>query len=265
MKFDTYLTPNINIKNTLTATTLILKTDEIKEILKKYYQTDEVKIFRQDEQTLFEIIKSETSKEILDKYFNQGMAINCDILTHLINFLNDSVLALSLYLNSKKYLSEISIEDQMARKSIDNIPFDQFQKLPIIYAHSFLDSIVKIANTMFVMTRENKTPLIPDSMRAKLSVLKDEFDAEFPNVRDIRHSWQHIEDRMRGKGQNERDLQTNLLILSSLFNDDLTYTIADGTTQSILIGEHTFRRAEYYVQNVFDCFEWINGESEFRY
>jgi hypothetical protein len=264
MQYNIYLNANLNIQPALTAKTIILKTDEIKEILKKHYQTDKIKISQQEEHTLFELIKSETNKETLEQYFDQGTAINLDILTHLLNFLNDLALALSLYFNSKKYISEISIEDQMHRKPIDSIPFDQFQKLPMIYAHSFLDSIVKIANTMFVMTRENKTPLIPSSFRTKLTALKDEFDVEFPNVRDIRNSWQHIEDRMRGKGQHESDLQTNLLILSSLFDDNLTYTIADGTTQSILIGEHTFRRAEYYVQSVFDCFEWINGESYFR-
>jgi len=264
MQFNIYYDINLNIQPALSAQTIILKTDKINEILKKYYGTDKVTIFRQDEQALFELIKSETNKETLDQYLNQGQTINYDILTNLLNFLKDLSLALSLYLNSQKHVSEISIEDQKNRKPIGNIPFDQFHKLPMIYAHSFLDSIVKIANTMFVMTRENKTPLIPDSFRTKLSVLKDEFDVEFPNVRDIRHSWQHIEDRMRGKGQNERDLQTNLLVLSSLFNDQLTYTIADGTTQSILISENTFRRTEYYVQSVFDCFEWINGESFFR-
>lgn len=263
MKFETYFTPNLNIKPALTGSTIILKTEEIKEILKKNYGTDEVKISRSDESTLFEVIKSETNKETLYQYFNQGSEIDCDILTHLRNFLNDVALALSLYSNSTKFISEISIKDQMSRKPIGNIPFDQFQKLPIIYAHSFLDSIVKIANTINILTIEKKTPLIPDCFRTKLIDLKNEFDIEFPNVRYIRNSWQHIEDRMRGKDQKELNLQTNLLVLSSLFNDHLTYTIADGTTQSILISEDTFRRAEYYVQRVFECFEWINGESYF--
>jgi hypothetical protein len=114
---------------------------------------------------------------------------------------------------------------------------------------------------MFVMTRENKTPFIPNEVRQKLIILKDEFDFEFPHVRDIRHSWQHIEDRMRGKGQNKANLGSTMLVLLSLFGDNLSYTIADGTVHSISISENTFRQAEYYVQKTFDSFEWIKGRN----
>ena len=66
---------------------------------------------------------------------------------------------------------------------------------------------------------------------------------------------------MRGKGQNEANLGSKMLILSSLFGDNLSYTIADGTVHSISVSEKTFRRAEYYVQKTFDSFEWIRGRN----
>ena len=259
MNFNIYHEPNLNIPLTLLAQTVILKTDEIKGILNKYYGNDNVQIT--DEGKLFKEIISETSEDKLKEYFNVGRDVYDQLLEPTQKFLNDVSLALSLYQNTKDFDSKIPIEDLKIRKPIDKIPLHQFQRLPFIYAHSFLDAMVKIANTMFVMTKENKTPFIPDNVREKLLTLKDEFDAEFPHIRDIRHSWQHIEDRMRGKGQNEKNLGTKMLVLSTLFGDNLSYTISDGTTHSISISENTLRRAEYYVQRCFDSFEWIKGRN----
>ena len=239
------------------AQTVILKTNKIKEILTKYYGSDEVKII--DEKKLFDEIILETSKEELDDFFKIGGDIYDLLLSPAQNFLNDVSLTLSMYQNVKDFSSKIPIEDLANRKPIDNIPLNQFQRLPFVYAHSFLDAVVKIANTMYVMTRKDKTPYIPENTRQKLINLKLEFDNEFPHVRDIRHSWQHIEDRMRGKGQNEKNLGTKLLILSNLFGDNLSYTIADGTSHSIAITENTLKRTEYYVQEIFNSFEWIEG------
>jgi len=259
MNFNIYLEPNLNIQSTLLAQTVIFRTKKIKEILKKYYGNEDPQII--DEGKLFKEIIAETSEEQLKIYFSIGNDIYNQLLEPTQKFLDDVALALSLYLNTKEFDSKIPLEDLKIKKPIDNIPLHQFQRLPFIYAHSFLDAIVKIEKTLFVMTKEDKTPNIPDDVRMKLVQLKTEFDAEFPHVRDIRHSWQHIEDRMRGKGQNETNLGNTLLVLSSLFGDNLSYTISDGTVHSISISENTFRRAEYYVQNIFDSFEWIKGRN----
>lgn len=259
MNFNIYHEPKLNIRPTLLAQTVILKTDDIKNILNKHYGNDDVQII--DEAKLFKEIIAEKSEDKLKEYFKIGSDVYDQLLEPTQKFLNDVSLALSLYQNTKEFDANIPLEDLKVRKPIDNIPLHQFQRLPFIYAHSFLDAIVKIANTMFVMTRPNKTPYIPDDVRTKLIKLKDEFDAEFPYVRDIRHSWQHIEDRMRGKGQNESNLGSTMLVLSSLFGDNLSYTIADGSVHSIAITENTFRRAEYYVQSAFDSFDWIKGRT----
>jgi hypothetical protein len=259
MKFNIYHQPNLNIQLTLLAQTIILKTDEINGILIKYYDTDDVQII--DEGKLFKEIIAETSENRLTEYFKIGRDVYDQLLEPIQNFLSDTSLALSLYQSTKEFYSKIPLDDLKIRKPIDNIPLHQFQRLPFIYAHSFLDAVVKIANTMFVMTRKDKTPFISDQVRQKLIILKDEFDNEFPHVRDIRHSWQHIEDRMRGKGQREANIDSTLLVLSSLVEDNLSYTIADGTVHSVSISENTFRRAESYVQKTFDCFEWIKGKS----
>lgn len=259
MKFDIYHEPKLNIQLTLLAQTVILKTDEIKAILIKYYENVNIQIV--NEGKLFQEIITETSEDKLKEYFRIGRDVYDQLLEPTQKFLNDVSLALCLYQNTNEFDAKIPLDDLKLRKPIDNIPLHQFQRLPFIYAHSFLDAIVKIANTMFVMTKQNKTPFIPDEVRQKLTILKDEFDAEFPHVRDIRHSWQHIEDRMRGKGQNERNLGSTMLVLSTLINHNLSYTIADGSVHSISISEKTFRRAEYYVQKTFDSFDWIKGRN----
>lgn len=258
MNYNIYHKPELNIEPTLLAQTVILKTNKIKEILFKYYGSDDVQII--NERKLFDEIIEETSKEQLEEFLKIGGDIYDLLLSPTQNFLNDISLALSMYQNVKNFSKKIPIEDLAIRKPVDNIPLHQFQRLPFIYAHSFLDAVVKIANTIYVMTKEDKTPYIPKEIRQKLKTLKMEFDNEFPHVKNIRHYWQHIEDRMRGKGQNEKKLGTKLLILSSLFGDDLFYTISDGTTHSIAITENTFRRVEYYVQKTFNSFEWIKGK-----
>jgi len=261
MNFNIYHKSNLVIQPTLLAQTIILRTDEVNEILNKFYGTTDVKIV--DESKFFEEFISETSKEKLNEYFKTGNDIYNQLLQPTENFLNDASLALSLYHNTKEFDSTISIDDLKVRKPVDNIPLNQFQRLPFIYAHSFLDAVVKIRSAIFVMSKKKKTPFIPNEIRVKLISLKNEFDEEFPNIREVRHSWQHIEDRMRGKtfiNNKEVDIKGSLLVLSSLSGDNLTYTIADGSTQSISISEKTFRRAEYYVQSVFDSFKWVNGQ-----
>ncbi|MFQ6600529.1 hypothetical protein [Flavobacterium sp. C3NV] len=259
MNFNIYHSPKLNIQLTLIAQTIILKTEEIDKILDKYYGTVNPQII--DESKFFKEIILETSKEKLDEYFSIGRDVYDQLLEPIKKFLEDASLALSMYENTKEFISKITLEDIKNRKPIDGIPLDQFQRLLFIYAHSFLDAIVKIANTIFVMTKQNKTPFIPDDVREKLTILKDEFDNEFPHVRDIRHSWQHIEDRMRGKGQNEKNIESLMLVLSTLYNDNLTYTISDGTQHHITINLDTFKRAEYYVQQTFDSFKWVKGRN----
>ena len=259
MNLNIYHTPKLSIQLTLIAQTIILKTEEIDKILEKYYGNLNPHII--DESKFFNEIIFESSKEKLDEYFTIGRYVYNQLLDPIKKFLEDASLALSMYENTKEFNSKITLEDFKNRKPIDKIPLDQFQRLPFIYAHSFLDAVVKIANTIFVMTKQNKTPFIPDDVRYKLNIVKDEFDNEFPHVRDIRHSWQHIEARMRGKGQNEKNIESVILVLSTLFNDNLIYTISDGTQHHITINIDTFKRAEYYVQQTFDSFKWVQGRN----
>lgn len=260
MKYGIYHPPTLEIKRALVANSIILKTPEINAILESFYGTRNPII--SDEQELQRVISSSLGYVTLSQYYNNGQDIFDQLLEPLKKFLDDLALALSMYDNTSVALNSIPIEDLMRRTPIDNIPQHQFQKLPFIYAHSFLDATAKISSTLSLMVNNKKTPLIPDNMRHKIKIVKDEFDLLFPHVKSIRNSWQHIEDRVRGKGTNEKDLGGGvLLVLSSLLNNELTYTVVDGSTQSITINKTTFELIQSFVQKTFNCFDWIEGVS----
>jgi hypothetical protein len=249
------------IKNHLGAGDTILKTEKIKSILKEYYN-DENKVINiiTERDNFYEIIREETSKEEWLEMLKVGGEIRWNYLNQLESFTNDACLVLSLYDNSKQYINaKITIDDWRYRRDIGKIPLKQVERLPFIYGHSFLDVLVKISNVMFVLSDERKTPIIPNEFRGELRCIKNDFDASFPHLRNIRNSWQHIEDRMRGKKIGERDIGGRLLVLSSFMNDELSYTVADGSVQSLLVSLSTLRKAEGYVQRIFNCLDWVES------
>ena len=259
MDFKKYYSPKIEMNNTLLARTFVLKDKDLKQTLKHFYGDENPIISKHQESMLWKNISSKMGDKKLKEYFAIGYKLDVEIFSQLERFLMDLSLSISLYENITDYINEIPLMDKANRKSIGEIPFWEFDRIPFIYAHAFLDAIIKISNTIAVMSEEKKTPYIPIETRGKLIRIKEEFDKDFPKVRDIRNSWQHIEDRMRGKGRSEKKLNTKLLVLSTFIGNELTYTIVDGSVHSIPITIESFEKAKSYVSKAINAFEWIEG------
>lgn len=242
------------------AENYILRTPQIKLFLEQEFG-DAMKAFSLSEQTeVLRKLKNEFGDELTS---NQQLSdkIVCDLLEKLERFLKDAALAYSLFINTKKQIDEMPIENRIPTKFVGKIPVNDYTiGIPQIFAHSFLDAMVKVSNTLRIMTEKNKTPYIEDETRRKIEIIYNEFNKTFPKIWDIRNSWQHIEDRMRGKGKSEKELNVKMLVLSTLSGDNLSYTVSDGEVHSIAINKDSLQKAEYFVQQTWNCFEWLQGK-----
>lgn len=260
MKTDFYIPIEIKKKPPFLAKNYILKTDEIK-ILLNNLNIDYNKIFTFEEQDiLVSNIKDSLGNEEYLKLLNTNDMIIQDLLEQLENFLQDASLALSLYLSTINHIEKIPVMDKLPTKYIGKIPMiDYTIKIPKIFAHSYLDALVKISNTIRLMTNEYKTPYIEKSTRNEIESIYKDFNKVFPKIWDVRNSWQHIEDRMRGKDKYEKKLNSEMLVLSSLFGNKLSYTISGGEIHSIIIDQDSLFLANHFVQKVWNCFDWLEG------
>jgi hypothetical protein len=260
MNVNNYIKVNLVKKNSLLGGDYIFKTPEINEFLIKNYGNENV---------TFNVIKSQEINKKLANHFGENYIkkvkddsdkIYYELLVNLEKFLHDAVLAINLFVPIKKEIDDSLEEIYIKKKDINGIPPFDYLRIPSIYAHAFLDALVKISSTYKIMLDEKKTPYIHKTSRNKLKALKLDFENSFPKIWDVRNSWQHIEDRMRGKGKQEKNLETSQLVLSCLMDNNLTYTISDGSIHSIEISLDSYLKIEKFVQLFFDVFEWIEGE-----
>ncbi|GGF79853.1 hypothetical protein [Wenyingzhuangia marina] len=260
MTNDYYYSINIRKTTPFCAENYILKTSEIKLFLEREFG-DSMKEFSLSEQSeVLNKLKIKFKERLTSNQYTSDKIIN-DLLTNLERFLKDAALTCSLYISTINQIDEMPIQDRIPTKFIGKIPVNEYTiGIPQIFAHSFLDGMVKVSNTLRIMTEERKTPYIEAETRAKINNIYYEFDNAFPNIWDVRNSWQHIEDRMRGKGKFEKELNAKMLVLSTLNGHNLTYTISDGHIHSIEISKKSLIKAQYFVQQTWDCFEWIKGK-----
>lgn len=242
------------------AENYILRTPQIKLFLEQEFG-DSMKAFSLSEQIeVLRKLKNEFGDELTSNQ-QLGDKIVYDLLKNLERFLKDAALAYSLFINTKKQIDEMPIENRIPTKFVGEIPVNEYTiGITQIFAHSFLDGMVKVSNTLRIMTEKKRTPYIEDATRQKIKLIYSEFNKTFPKIWDVRNSWQHIEDRMRGKGKFEKELNVKMLVLSTLSGDNLSYTVDEGQVHSIAITKDTLVKAEYFVQQTWNCFEWLQGK-----
>ncbi|HFF8523653.1 MULTISPECIES: hypothetical protein [Providencia] len=145
------------------------------------------------------------------------------------------------------------------------LPSCYTNRLPFIYAHSFLSSADSFAKFLNVLAQESSIQ--------NILWLVDEINTSLPALRQVRNSAQHSEDRSRGYGKpadvkkkKKMELQPisngmikadgGVLALSCLNGNKLGYTIDDGSYQEVEISVNTLA----FIQDIFDktlkSFDW---------
>jgi hypothetical protein len=160
-------------------------------------------------------------------------------------------------------INEYAKNDLEARKTVWLEGFEPYEYLIAkrsIAAKTFvfgLDSIYKLINKL--TEYEN----IPEEIEASKKLIEN----TYPHLIDIRNSIHHIEDRIRKKGKNEKDIElqpienknikgTNILSIGGFSEDGYSITLADGTLGEIRIDESTVDFFGICIQDIINSFEW---------
>jgi hypothetical protein len=173
-----------------------------------------------------------------------------------------------------KDISSLSFEERQAISEQVNIILKREQwaqgKLPMSYeihrlmmhAKSFIYVLDGIGKTLAAL---GKTADVP----ASICTLKDSYYQQLPNLKEVRDSSHHMEDRVRSLGRNAKplDLSHNdipfvhapaggVLALNNLNGNRFGTTLADGHYGEVEISEHTLNIARDTVQDALDSFSW---------
>lgn len=168
----------------------------------------------------------------------------------------------AFYADWEEYRERIEREAKREAWADGEWPQAYKHEVAFLHAHSFLYAVDSFGK---VLDRLVAAPGSPSGA----SEAKAEFAEVFPDVSEIRNSALHIEDRGRGKGRGEDDLDLKplerpgfisapggALVLSSLNNDAVGYTLADGTHAELAVSPDNAARLRGIFQDVLESFEW---------
>ncbi|ENK7103022.1 hypothetical protein AB3Y58_000655 [Enterobacter kobei] len=172
-------------------------------------------------------------------------------------------LGLEPYEDYDKIMVEVDARLQKEKWSKGVVPINHRHRLIFLYAKSFLYALDAIDKFLKVISEENDAPEIIKKLHGKMG-------DDFPNLRDVRNSAQHLEDRARGLGAGKIPKPLVLqpmdngfvvapqgaLMLSNLFGTKLGYTMANGHYGEVDISEESMSKITIILQEVFNSFPW---------
>lgn len=145
-----------------------------------------------------------------------------------------------------------------------DIPLSHQQRFIFLYAKSFLNALDTIDKFIKVLSEEDGAP-------AQIKQLHSQVAIDFPHLRAVRNSAQHLEDRARGLGAGRNPKPMTLqpmdngfvvapqgaLMLSNLFGSKLGYTMADGHHGEVDVSEESMLKITSIIQEVINAFPWV--------
>lgn len=138
------------------------------------------------------------------------------------------------------------------------------QNLPLIYARAFLYALDSFEKFFGVLSREEGVP-------AEVAKLHVKIGEAFPDLRNVRNSVQHLEDRSRGLGAGRdpkpldlKPVDNNMvnapnggvLILNSLNGSKYGSTMADGHYGEVDVSPESMERLQKILQSTLELFNW---------
>jgi hypothetical protein len=85
----------------------------------------------------------------------------------------------------------------------------------------------------------------------------ESFLQRFGYIRDISNSFQHVEERSRGRGRSGKKLPTVLIVLGSFNGRRFGVTTADGLHTEVEISEPFVQEVRSALLEIIWSFEWI--------
>jgi hypothetical protein len=148
-----------------------------------------------------------------------------------------------------------------------NLPRSYTHALVTIYAHAVVYALDGIEKSLCQLAR---VPCLAEAARARITAAHQAFTAALPAVRAVRDSAHHREDRARGMGRNDRELDYqpiaheainapaghNVLIMSALSGNSLGYTTSDGHYREVEISHASVKVAQAAIQQAIEALQW---------
>ena len=173
------------------------------------------------------------------------------LLGELDNSLLDAALSLSLFEESEQKplaaVRESSALTDRARKVLHRMPF--------IYAQSFLHALDVLRKVLGVFG----TP----KAHSGLDEVRLRFDSSFPDLKGVRDSTQHIEERLLGQAKG-KPIQAPIRWIGNLSGNRFEMTMENGQVGGVEISKASLDVAGSCVQGAIECFEWTGPGSEAR-
>lgn len=144
------------------------------------------------------------------------------------------------------------------------LPREFSHNLPFIYARAFLYALDTFDKVLGVLAKEDRVP-------TAISGLHSKFVENFPHLRGVRNTVQHIEDRGRGLGSGKvpqkldlKPIENNfiqapgggVLVLNNLNGSKYGSTMADGHFGEIDVSVESMKHLKIILEEVLNSFKW---------
>lgn len=141
------------------------------------------------------------------------------------------------------------------------VPSDLKHKLIFIHAKTFLYALDNFEKQFKRLLEDDTIPELCDSFYIKLI-------EDFPNLRELRNSAHHLEDRIRGekfrKKINLKPISNGLihapnggaLIINSLNGDNYGGTLGDGTFGEVEVSIESMNKLRFILQEFISSLRW---------
>ena len=166
--------------------------------------------------------------------------------------------------NWEEILFESAVRFKREKWNGGSIPREFEHKLPFLYARAFLYALDAFDKFLGVLAKEPNVPPEVANLHARMA-------KDFPDLRGVRNTAQHLEDRARGLGAGKNpqplDLKpiTNsfinapgggLLVLNGLNGSKYGSTMSDGHYGEIDVSPESMQRLQAVLQDLLELFKW---------
>ncbi|MHA6891807.1 hypothetical protein [Ralstonia pseudosolanacearum] len=134
-----------------------------------------------------------------------------------------------------------------------------------LFARAFVYALDGFDKFLSVLAKEPGVP-------ARVVELSEKVQLLFPNLRGVRNTTQHLEDRSRGLGSGRKPLipqpvenhfinapEGGVLVLNTLNGNRFGCTMADGHYGEVEISPRSVQALSELLHEVLQCFEWMGS------
>lgn len=191
-------------------------------------------------------------------------------------WINDSHRRTEIYLDirqsyasndkSQEYSEEIQYESEVRFKqekwASGQIPREFKNRLPIIYARAFLYALDTFDKFLGILANEKNVP-------EGVKIFHEKMAESFPDLRYIRNTAHHPEDRMRGLGAGQKPLDLKpietsfinapaggVIVLDNLDGSRYGCTLSTGHFSEIDVSPESMQRLQGILEAVLSLFKW---------